>query len=222
MAHIPVNPTKKGIPGWVWAILAIALIVVAALFLFSLADDEETTVIDRDSTTVVTPAPAPRETVYSLDSLTDASGADLASLAGQRIEAEDVEVSRVIGDSAFVARSTSGRDILVVLRDGATASSAGGFAISQGDRVRLNGTLQQAGADLRGIPQAARSALRTGALYVTASAADVVAAVRTMNDVDVTETPLEDIPEPVQDEEDALSPSPEAVDTDSPPDTTDQ
>ena len=178
MAHIPVQPKDRGVPGWLWLLLALLAAGILAFFLLFADDDDADDVSTAgDTTRVVTPAPTPvAAALTSLDSLDAATGA--RSLAGRRVEVSDAEVLRAVSDSAFYVRSASGREVLVVLDEDegvSTAGSAAGFDVAPGDRVRLRGEVREATGTMAGVPQAARSGLRAGALYVAASAADVVA-----------------------------------------------
>ena len=181
MATIPVQPAKRGIPGWVWALLALLVLGFLAFLFLRDDDDVDTVSTAGDTTRVVTPAPAPATTpgvaLTSFDSLGTPAGTT-GTLAGRRVDVADAEVARVVSDSAFYVRSAGGRETLVVLneREGvSTAGAASGFSVTEGDRVRVRGVVREAMAGLAGVPTAARSGLRDGALYVTASAADVVA-----------------------------------------------
>ena len=193
MADIPVRPAQRGTPWWLWALLLLAVAAVAAFFLLD-DDDDELDEVD-DTEVVATPPPATttpdRTPVVRLDSLPDAADARVADYEDRSIDLAEASVVRALGDSAFTVRSESGREIAVVLDEPSgvsTAGSASGFTVAAGDRVRLSGTLRRAVADLAGVPEAARTAVSEGALYIAASAADVVNVASMAGATDSTDT----------------------------------
>ena len=207
MANIPVHPARKGIPWWVWLLLALAIATVAALLLLG-REEEDTVRTEADSTRVVTPAPARDAVVLSLDDV-PADDVDAASVAGRRVELDAAQVGRVVGDSAFTVRSDAGREVMVVL-DGPIRTMVGD-AVAAGDLVQVRGALRRAGERMAGVPRSARSALRPGALYIAAAATDVMAsresASGSLEDPGLDDLAPEGDPAPLP-EESTLDPAP--------------
>lgn len=175
MANIPVRPAKRGVPWWLWALIVLALLAVLA-YVFLLNDDapEAADRTDADTSAEVAPPPA---TDDRLTALPPADDPDPDRYVGRTVRLDRARVARVLGDSAFTVQGDGGHEWVVVLDEPtgvSTAGSSAGFAVASGDVIRLDGTLRR--ADGGAVPEAARSALSEGSLYVAASAADVTPA----------------------------------------------
>ena len=182
MAHIPVHPAKRGVPWWLWLVLALALAALVA-FLFLADDDDDVARTDGDTTQVVVDDPvdpvAAGPTIVAADSLPDVAGIEASRYAGRRVDLANARVTRVVGDNAFYVQTASGREMLVALEEPAgvtAAGSAAGFRVTRNAQAQVRGTLRQAPEGFQGIPRAARTGMRDGALYIAASAAEVTAA----------------------------------------------
>lgn len=187
MANIPVHPAKRGVPWWLWLVLALAIAAILAFVLLANDDDDDLARTDADTTQVVVDEPVARAAdgpvIVAADSIPDAAGIEASRFDGRRVDLADARVTRVVGDSAFYVQTAAGREILVALDEPAGVSAAGsaaGFDVTRNERAQVRGTLRQAPDGFRGIPRAARTGMRDGALYIAASAADVVSMVEAM------------------------------------------
>lgn len=181
MANIPVHPTKRGVPWWLWLLIALLIAAVIAFFLLQEEEVDDVDRLDADTTeSTAAPLPDVSQSVIltNLDSIPAPGDPRVERFLGRAVDLEEARVSRALGDSAFMVRNATGRDILVVLYDpaGTSAGSAGGFAVEDGDTVQIEGSFRRVKSAFPGIPRAARSDIGEGELYVAARAADVTAA----------------------------------------------
>ena len=174
MADIRVRPAKRGAPWWLWLLILLLVVAVGALF-FLMEDEDDSSEAGDLGVGAAEVEPArdlgTEAPLTVLDSIPAADDARSEAYVGREVSLADAEVARVFGDSAFAIRGAAGRDIPVVI-DEASGGTISGL-MTEGERIRLQGTLQRAGESPEGLPQAARSEVSAGTFYIAARSADV-------------------------------------------------
>ncbi|TCD06856.1 hypothetical protein EYB45_04055 [Erythrobacteraceae bacterium CFH 75059] len=140
MAEIPVEK-KGGVPGWVWALLAL---LVGALLLWLLLGDR-----DRGARTATTTTTEQTTATASPTPLTTAAAAGAAATAftpGQSVDLNNFRVTALEGDMAFRGEA-DGRELFVVFDEVATADPRveGQIDVRPGQILNLSGVIRPAG-----------------------------------------------------------------------------
>ena len=172
MARIPVERKRRGIPWWVWLLIALAIAALLWL-LFELRDDDElgdvlpvaatSAALDPAIGTAATAtapgapdlgigpaatAPAASDQLPAGAPITDAlliiNAPDRPSLVGRRVQLESVPVQAVTGDVAFWVGPSQGEPLLVVLDEVPTPDqpTEGRYDINPGQTITIFGELR--------------------------------------------------------------------------------
>lgn len=130
MAEIPVHK-KSGMPGWIWALIALIVLALLAWWLFG-GDDEVATIEDEPV------AAAPMDPV-----------ADEGWTVGETVELSGVEVSSLAGDMAFNIEQ-NGQQWLVLFDQTPTPGdpTEGEYDINPGTMLNLTGEVRSASEPL--------------------------------------------------------------------------
>ncbi|WP_431469727.1 hypothetical protein [Sphingosinithalassobacter sp. LHW66-3] len=158
MAEIPIEK-KKGVPGWIWAVLA--LIILALLLWAFLGDDDDDVLV-----TEPVPVTAPAETTPMTDNmamettesdapitdLTTITGATDNSIVGREVDLTGINVVEMRSDAGFWIADASGERVYVVLDEEIDRSNnvEGRVNVDAGDTVAIRGAIRDAAG---GIPE---------------------------------------------------------------------
>lgn len=153
MAEIPVERKSKGLPWWLLLLGLLALLLVGFILLRSCND--RAAVSNTNTNTGMTTNTGngnARITTQGVgtatgDRVTDVnifgSTADKASLAGRRVELQNVKVNRVISDRVFTVTSGSG-EMFAMLDDNLNRGSMEQqIKMQPGQMVNIGGTFQR-------------------------------------------------------------------------------
>ena len=163
MTRIPIEK-KKGVPWWVWLLVALALLAGAWL-LFGLLDDDDDVDVDvtgdapsatattgeeaEDTAELDSPSPSPTPSPTPAGPITDLAtvlgAADPAGLAGRAVDLEQpVLVQSVVGDATFWVGPGQDQQVFVFLEENAAPAGAEGLVdVNQGQRVLVTGTVEK-------------------------------------------------------------------------------
>ncbi len=164
MANIPVE-RKGGIPGWVWALLALLLVILLFALLGPGCGDEVDDDLILEDTTALYTEPAPMTTTPTPYNELDFEGpADLSdvnmlfergragNIVGQRIRFSDVVVSDVAGDSTFYVTNGTERALVVLqgLRESQSGMGCadGRYCIEDGQTIDMVGRVESMDANM--------------------------------------------------------------------------
>jgi hypothetical protein len=135
MAEIPVTK-KSGMPWWVWLLLTLAVLALI-YFLFLAGDDEEVAVVDRDVEVV--------ETTSLITDLTTIEQGTVATLAGRRVDIDNVTVDAMYGDRGFTVTDQMGATVFVVIDEvvpGPDSGDDGDLDVNDGNVVSFTGEVR--------------------------------------------------------------------------------
>lgn len=152
MANIPVEPTRTGIPWWVW-LLGLLGILLLVLLLSQCGDDDVDTVVVDQTEAVMPPAAT--------------------------LDLSDVYVTRVVGDKTFFVAPTAGgtNETLVYLNEDATPGTPteGRYDVTEGQHLSINGQMMPVGdTDLSAWGLTPDQTRMVGDQYVRASSLTVL------------------------------------------------
>lgn len=141
MADIPVEK-KTGIPGWIWAL--IALLVILGLIWWFMASDDDVDVygqqgaVEAERATLVV-ASEPIEEFSQL-----AESLNKESSLGRAVNLDSVPVQSLAGDMAFWVGGNANERVFVTFNQEASPNSLkeGQVDVNRGSKVNLRGTIK--------------------------------------------------------------------------------
>ncbi len=179
MANIPVQRKRAGLPGWLWPLLALALLALLGLLVWGLVQD-------RPSTAPAAPAaPAqPAQPAAGGGVVTDVPLGQperLLALVGRPVQLSSVQVQDVVGDKTFWVGPSAAQRLFVFLEEDKTAGQKveGKVDVNAGQTVSITGELRKLpGAEEAqqqlGLSPQAYEALKQGQVYLYARTVKVV------------------------------------------------
>jgi hypothetical protein len=151
MARIPVE-RKQGIPGWLWPLLGLVVLVLVGLFLWSLSQDRQVA----GPATTGAGAPAAKRAPTAAAPPAPAAGAPiadvpigqpdkLAALAGKSVQLTNAKVQDVVGDKTFWVGPSDTQRLFVFLEEDGTARQnvEGKVDVNQGQTVTIDGEIRK-------------------------------------------------------------------------------
>lgn len=191
MAEIPVEK-KSGVPGWLWALLALILLALVVWWFVSQADDaevdgtpeeiEQTELLDGDDDFGVLEEPNGSEEAATavaaagpVEALTGVAALSaLGDKIGRNVSMDSAAVNRVIGDEGFTI-GEGDNETLVMFDERPTPNTPqeGHVDVNPGSQVKLRGNVRElAVSDL---PESVRTDLEgKNPAYIFADLVEVV------------------------------------------------
>lgn len=152
MANIPVE-RKGGIPGWVWLLLGLLLVILLFFLLGDGCGNDVDDLVVTDTTSYVEPAPVTPTNDLDFTGPADIeqlnmlfANADPSTIVGKSVRFNDVTATNVTGDSTFYV-SDGTNQAFVVLEGMGESQSGGGcedgrYCIREGDKLDITGRVR--------------------------------------------------------------------------------